>query len=90
MKEYYFKLKLISEGLTNNRKEFLVGIYEGTRSNALAYFRRKTKGNIYKYVIEQYHAVYYVEQYDCLLSAFDGKPYLKRTLLKLRATQIGQ
>lgn len=41
-------------------------------------------------MIEQYHAVYYVEQYDCLLAAFDGKPYLKCTPLKLRATQIGQ
>lgn len=90
MKEYYFRLKMISEELTNDRKEFLIGTYEGTRSNALAYFRRKTKGNVYAYMIEQYHAVYYVEQYDCLLAAFDGKPYLKCTPLQLRATQIGQ
>ena len=54
MKEFYFRLKMISEELTNDCKEFLIGTYEGTRSNALAYFRRKTKGNVYEYMIEQY------------------------------------
>ena len=29
MKEYYFRLKMISEELTNDRKEFLIGTYEG-------------------------------------------------------------
>lgn len=40
--------------------------------------------------IRDYNAVFYVDQFESPMSAINNEPFIKRTPLKLRATQIGQ
>ncbi len=89
MKEYYFRLMLFTDQLSNEQSEWLVSTYDGTRSNAMAYFRRKIQRRFMNY-IRDCNAVFYVDQFESSISAINNEPFIKRTLLKLRATQIGQ
>lgn len=89
MKEYYFRLVLSTNQLSNEQSEWLISTYDGTRSNAMAYFRRKIH-RIYMNYIRDYNAVFYVDQFESPMSVFNNEPFIKRTPLKLRATQIGQ
>lgn len=68
---------------------WLISTYDGTRSNATVYFRRKIKRRFMNY-IRYYNAVFYVDQFESPMSAINNEPYMKRTPLELRATQIGQ
>lgn len=89
MKEYYFRLMLSTNQLSNEQSEWLISTYDGTRSNAMAYFRRKIQRRFMNY-IRNYNAVFYVDQFKSAMSAINNEPFIKRTPLKLRATQIGQ
>lgn len=89
MKEYYFRLMLSTDQLSNDKSEWLISTYDGTRSNAMAYFRRKIQRRLMNF-IRDYNAVFYVDQFESPMSALNNEPFLKRTPLKLRATQIGQ
>lgn len=88
MKEYYFRLMMSTDCLSKEKSEYFISTYEGTRSNAMAYFERKVL-KTYSSFIKDYGAVFYVDQYGSLMSALNNKPFIKRTPLKLRATQIG-
>lgn len=89
MKEYYFRLILSTDQLSNEQSEWLVSTYDGTRSNAMAYFRRKIQRRFMHY-IRDCNAVFYVDQFESPMSVFNNESFVKRTPLKLRATQIGQ
>lgn len=89
MKEYYFRLMLSTNQLSNEKSEWLISTYDGTRSNAMAYFRRKIQRRFMNY-IRDYNAVFYVDQFESPMSVINNEPFMKRTPLKLRATQIGQ
>ena len=89
MKEYYFRLMLSTNQLSNDKSEWLISTYDGTRSNAMSYFRRKIQKRFMNY-IRDYNAVFYVDQFESSMSAINNEPFIRRTPLKLRATQIGQ